>query len=76
MKIVVLIILALSCISAQYLDPNHNLKFVFEIVRHGARAPTQPDALRFGTTVGPGELTPNGMRQRYFLGRYNYERYH
>ena len=43
------------------LDPNHNLKYVFEIVRHGARAPIVNDTLRFGTTVMPGELTPIGM---------------
>jgi lysosomal acid phosphatase len=72
----IFLFLFLSCISAQSLDPNHNLKFVFEIVRHGARAPTRTDTLRFGSTFGPGELTPNGMRQRYFLGRYNYQRYH
>jgi len=53
------------------LDPNHNLKFVFEIVRHGARAPIIADS-RFEAGFAPGELTPNGMRQRYLLGRYNY----
>jgi len=57
-----ILILILSFVSAQHLDPNHNLKFVFEIVRHGARAPARPDAARFGTAFGPGELTANGMR--------------
>lgn len=59
------------------LDPNHNLKYVFEIVRHGARSPIQQgEGTRFEAGFGPGELTPIGMRQRYFLGRYNYQRYH
>jgi len=81
-----LLILVISCVLATQadqdtpevdLDPNHNLKYVFEIVRHGARAPIQPgEATRFEAGFRPGELTPNGMRQRYFLGRYNYQRYH
>jgi len=58
------------------LDPNHNLKFVFEIVRHGARAPIIDDSSRFEAGFARGELTPNGMRARYLLGRYNYQRYH
>ena len=60
--------------SATELDlSQYPLKYVFEIVRHGARAPLMEDP-RF-TTVGAGQLTPMGMRQRYLLGRYNYQRY-
>jgi len=66
----------LAQVSPVDLDPNHNLKFVFEIVRHGARAPILDDSTRFEAGFGPGELTPNGMRARYLLGRYNYQRYH
>ena len=49
------------------------LKYAFEIVRHGARAPMLPDP-RF-TTEHLQQLTPQGMRQRFLLGRYNYEKY-
>ena len=47
----------ISIISASASTP---LKYVFEIVRHGARAPFLDDP-RF-TKTGPGELTPMGMR--------------
>ena len=72
----VIAIHAQDAITEVDLDPNHNLKYVFEIVRHGARAPIQHDGARFEAGFRPGELTPNGMRQRFFLGRYNYQRYH
>jgi len=50
------------------------MAFVFEVVRHGARAPIEDrDLDRF--PVGEGILTPEGMRQRYLLGRRNRERY-
>ena len=42
--------------------------YVFELVRHGARAPLL-SANDF--PVGAEMLTPQGMRQRYLLGRYN-----
>jgi hypothetical protein len=47
------------------------LKYVFEIVRHGARAPIMDDVARFGNITLAGELSPSGMRERYLLGRYN-----
>jgi len=50
------------------------LKYVFEIVRHGARAPLLPDDGRFDISA-PGMLTPQGMRQRYLLGKFNMEIY-
>ena len=55
-------------------NPDERLVFAFEVVRHGARAPIEDrDINKFG--VGEGQLTPEGMRQRYLLGRYNRERY-
>ena len=48
--------------------------FAFEVVRHGARAPIEDrDIDKF--SVAEGMLTPEGMRQRYLLGRYSKERY-
>ena len=49
-----------------------DLQYVFEIVRHGARAPMAEDP-NFDL---PSEmLTAQGMRQRFLLGRYNSWRY-
>ena len=43
-------------------------------MRHGARAPLeQRDLDKF--SVQEGMLTPEGMRQRYLLGRHSRERY-
>jgi hypothetical protein len=49
------------------------LRFVFETVRHGARA---PEAVNGGRQfpVPYKHLTPMGMRQRYLLGRYMAQR--
>ena len=55
-------------------NPDEQLLFAFEVVRHGARAPIEDrDIDKFG--VAEGMLTPEGMRQRYLLGRYSKERY-
>lgn len=55
-----------------FLAGDDRLIYVFELTRHGARAPM----------LGSGEfsvakemLTPMGMRQRYLLGRYFYAKY-
>ena len=56
------------------MNPDESLAFAFELVRHGARAPLQNIHL-YMFTVGEGLLTPKGMRQRYFLGRHNRQRY-
>ena len=50
--------------------------FTFEINRHGARAPfwDDPRALD-GFVEGPEELTAQGMRQRYLLGKYQKRKY-
>jgi len=48
------------------------LMSVFELSRHGARAPMGDPA---GFTVSSHQLTPMGMRQRYLLGRYNFAKY-
>ena len=50
------------------------LAFVFEVVRHGARN-TFLEGYTEGFPVAPGMLTPEGMRQRYLLGRYAREKY-
>jgi len=62
----ILLLLGLAC--AQELD----LVYLFELARHGARAPLQQSA---GFPVPSEMLTPQGMRQRYLLGRYNFETY-
>jgi len=49
-----------------------SLEYVFEVVRHGARAPLIASE-KF--PVQSEMLTPMGMRQRYLLGRYNQEMY-
>jgi len=55
---------------------DEKLAFVFELVRHGARAPyEQMDIEEFPETVSAGILTPEGMRQRYLLGRRNRQRF-
>ena len=62
MNLIYLIVAYLINISTcKDVDMSHNsLKYVFEIVRHGARAPLMDDP-RF-TTVKAGMLTPMGMR--------------
>ena len=43
---------------------------MFEVVRHGARAPIVDDPV---FVREPAEmLTPEGMRQRFLLGRHNF----
>ena len=39
MLLLFVVVLMVLDINAQTIDPNHNVKYVFEIVRHGARAP-------------------------------------
>lgn len=51
-----------------------SLAFVYELVRHGARAPIVPEPEGY-FNVKMGLLTETGMRQRYMLGRYNRQRY-
>jgi hypothetical protein len=68
-------LLAALIASMVYMMTTHDeeLLYVFEIVRHGARAPMLSGMKGFG--VINGMLTPQGMRQRYLLGRYHYEKY-
>jgi hypothetical protein len=50
-------------------NPSSSTLFVWEFVRHGARAPViENDESDF--SVGVEQLTPQGMRQRYLLGKY------
>jgi hypothetical protein len=48
------------------------LRYVFEVNRHGARSPIHN---AYGFPADDGMLTPQGMRQRYLLGKYNKLRY-
>ena len=50
------------------------LGFVFELVRHGARAPLIDEPAGY-FHVGSGLLTESGMRERFLLGTWNYNRY-
>ncbi|CDW72250.1 major acid phosphatase map (histidine-acid phosphatase) [Stylonychia lemnae] len=49
------------------------LGFVFELVRHGARAPQKAQKDQF--MVPEGMLTASGQRQRYLMGSLNKQRY-
>lgn len=49
-----------------------NIVHVFEITRHGARTP-EFDAKGFSVPVL--QLTNQGIRQRYLLGRHNWKKY-
>ncbi len=50
------------------------LGFVFELVRHGARAPLIDEPAGY-FHVPSGLLTESGMRERFLLGTWNYNRY-
>lgn len=50
------------------------LGFVFELVRHGARAPLIDEPAGY-FHVSSGLLTESGMRERFLLGTWNYNRY-
>eukprot|EP00347_Sterkiella_histriomuscorum_P014854 403359272 len=50
------------------------LAYVFEVVRHGARAPLMDEPEGY-FKVGKGILTAVGMRQRLLLGKLNRQRY-
>ncbi|CDW85891.1 histidine acid phosphatase family protein [Stylonychia lemnae] len=69
------IILSLSFIlSATYVQSGQKLAFVYELVRHGARASTHSEDLSI-FEVPKGQLTRSGMRQRYLIGKYNRQKY-
>jgi len=55
-------------------NDDEKLLFVFELVRHGARGPFDDHKID-EFPVADGQLTPEGMRQRYLLGRHSRERY-
>ena len=64
MKVLIFIYFLVPLLSA-----TDKLGYVFELVRHGARAALIDDPGCF--PVDTGMLTPVGMRQRYLLGKYN-----
>jgi len=51
------------------------IAFVYELVRHGARAPVMENQDPKLFDVPPGMLTRSGMRQRLLLGKYNRKKY-
>ena len=55
-------------------EKDDKMGFVFELVRHGARAPIEDRGLD-QYPVSAEQLTPEGMRHRFLLGRFNRERY-
>jgi lysosomal acid phosphatase len=60
----------LACLAFGSLLPDEKMLFVFEVVRHGARAPIIDIPWTLDEfKVGEGQLTAEGMRQRYLLGR-------
>ena len=67
-------LLVCSLLIAMQAMAEEQMAFVFEIIRHGARN-TLIEPYTDGFTVGIGQLTPQGMRQRYLMGRYARERY-
>ena len=72
----VLLLTATLLNSAAATHPNGDkLHFVYELTRHGARAPSKHGSVQEGFNVAPGMLTPSGMRQRYLLGKYNMRKY-
>lgn len=71
---VLLTITALALTNIKLTQASEKLAFVYELVRHGARAPIVPEPQDF-FKVGMGLLTATGMRQRNMLGKYNRERY-
>ena len=62
------LILLLASAAAAVTDDK--LGFVFQMVRHGARAPLNPQPPNVFKVAG-GFLTSSGMRQRFLLGSFN-----
>ncbi len=69
MKVSLILLFGISQILAE-----EKLAFVYEHVRHGARAPTgdiEPGTFK----IPSGMLTAEGMRQRLLLGKLNRKNY-
>ena len=69
-----LIILSLIAIFLEISAGEDKIGFVYELVRHGARATTLDGEQKY-FDVPLEQLTASGMRQRLMLGRYNRQRY-
>jgi hypothetical protein len=69
-----LIALLAYCAQVAAQESEDKIGFAFEIVRHGARN-TYVNGWTDGFSVGKAMLTPQGMGQRYLLGRYARDRY-
>ena len=70
MRLFLLTIIVTGSLTLTLTQAQEKLAFVYELVRHGARAPIIPEPEGF-FKVKVGLLTATGMRQRYILGRYN-----
>ena len=74
MKLLLITLLVTAASNIKLTQAQDKLGFVYELVRHGARAPIVPEPEGY-FNVKVGLLTETGMRQRYMLGRYNSQRY-
>ncbi len=60
----------IGAILAHLINADQQVAFVYELVRHGARAPLKNvDPNKFKVTTGM--LTASGMRHRMLLGKFN-----
>lgn len=66
--------LSLLALTTAIVSATDRLAFVFELNRHGARAPSLDDEPGL-FKVPSSMLTASGMRQRHLLGKFNRERY-
>ena len=64
----------LACTALQSFAED-KIAFVYELVRHGARAPVMENTDPGKFDVPGSMLTRSGMRQRWLVGRYNRKRY-
>ena len=64
----------LACTALQSFAED-KIAFVYELVRHGARAPVMVNTDPGKFDVPGSMLTRSGMRQRWLVGRYNRKRY-
>ena len=65
--------IAAAVSAATLSETRDSLEYVFEITRHGARAPLEKDP--HFKAVPPCQLSFIGMRQKYLLGRYDRQKY-
>lgn len=74
MKTFLTTVAALSFQTYAEATSDKQMSFVFELVRHGARAPIQDFKIE-EFPVSEGMLTPSGMRQRHLIGHESRRKY-